>query len=199
MRFINLIFVFVLCAVASNLRSDAPKVPVDIYYEVDCPGCAVLILYTLKDHMENAALANITDLHLYPYGNAKTITRDPPTFVCQHGENECRGNMLELCGMKHYPTTYFPFILCAERIVTVNDEEATRCAEETGLDVNTILSCFNGPEALLLHLECGDATPAHDSVPLLMVNHVIVKDTNSLSKEVCDAYEGVKPEVCKNL
>ena len=44
----------------------------------------------------------MADLHLWPYGNAKetkAVFKDEYKFTCQHGPNECLGNILEACAL----------------------------------------------------------------------------------------------------
>lgn len=53
--------------------------------------------------MKTPDLAEIVDLKVYPYGNARTA-RDG-SISCQHGSNECRGNLIEVilcCVMPSY-------------------------------------------------------------------------------------------------
>jgi hypothetical protein len=48
-------------------------------------------------------------------GNAEidTVTK---TVTCQHGADECAGNLWEMCSISHYPefSVHFPFYYCLE-------------------------------------------------------------------------------------
>ena len=53
-----------------------------------------------------------------PYGNAR---RNGNTFTCQHGNNECLGNMQQACLQAHYPnvSVHLPIIYCQElKVIT---------------------------------------------------------------------------------
>ena len=65
----------------------------------------------------------ITDIELVPYGNAQVITRYPPSFKCQHGEDECYGNIVELCAIKNNPEKWWKFIRCEETIPVFTDND----------------------------------------------------------------------------
>ena len=115
----------------------------------------------------------ITDLDLVPYGNAHVLTRDPPTFRCQHGDEECYGNWVELCAQKYNPANWWNFILCEEASEQFDDEGVKKCAEQAGINAEEILTCAHGTEGPLLHLEAADKTPAdHKWVPWVVVDGV---------------------------
>ena len=140
----------------------------------------------------------ITDLELVPYGNAKVLTRDPPTFKCQHGDKECYGNYVELCSQEHYPEKWWPFILCQETSVDFSDEGVEKCAAAAGMDAEVILSCAKGTEGPALHLIAADKTPAdHKWVPWVVVDGKVMGDSDDFFQMICDAYQGEKPASCK--
>lgn len=57
----------------------------------------------------------MVNISIYPYGNANEKgSAGSYTFTCQHGENECDGNMVETCyinAAKWDQTNFMPFIL----------------------------------------------------------------------------------------
>ena len=139
----------------------------------------------------------ITDLELVPYGNAHVITRDPPTFQCQHGDKECYGNWVELCVQKHFYEQSWNYILCQEDSVDFSDEGIKKCATEAGIDGDVILECAKGTEGPKLHLEAADKTPDHKWVPWVVVDGKLMGEEDNFLKMVCDAYQGEKPASCK--
>ena len=168
-----------------------------LYYEVFCPGCSHLILTEISRLRDIGDIWDITDMEFIPYGNAKIITRDPPTFECQHGEEECYGNMVELCAIKHNPDNWWDFILCEEGDPDFSDEGIRKCAKVGYVDGEEILTCSHGTEGPLLHLEAGDNTPEHKYVPWLLVDGKLMGSGDSLKRMICDAYTGEKPAACK--
>ena len=177
----------------------APKVKASLYYEAYCPGCEYLIKNELKEFHDMPDMMAITDLELVPYGNAHVITRDPPTFQCQHGDKECYGNWVELCGQKHFPEKSWEFILCEETSTDFSDEGIKKCATEAGINADEILECAKGPEGPKLHLEAADKTPDHEWVPWMVIDGKLMGEHDTVLQMVCDAYQGEKPASCKQF
>ena len=175
----------------------AEKVKASLYYESYCPGCEQFITRDLVEFRAMEDMMAITDLELVPYGNAHVITRDPPTFQCQHGDKECYGNYVELCAQKHFSDKWWEFIVCEETSIDFSDEGVTACAEKTGLNAATILECAKGTEGPLLHLEAADKTPSHKWVPWVIVDGKVMGEEDDFLDMVCDAYKGEKPASCK--
>jgi len=76
-------------------------------------------------------------LSSFPYGNAKeTQNADGTwTFTCQHGVNECIGNMYEACAIEHNNSTgtnnvptWWPFFYCMEKSQNAAVESVARAA-----------------------------------------------------------------------
>lgn len=139
----------------------------------------------------------ITNIDFVAYGNAKVLTRDPPTFKCQHGDKECYGNWVELCAQKYNPENWWNYILCQEQSVDFSDEGIKKCAKGAGINAEEILTCAHGPEGPLLHLEAADKTPDHKWVPWVDVDGYIMDEGEDFMKVVCDAYKGEKPASCQ--
>ena len=176
----------------------APKVKASLYYEAYCPGCEEFITGELNEFHNLEDMMAITDLELVPYGNAYVITRDPPTFKCQHGDKECYGNWVELCAQKHFTEQWWQFIVCEEASPDFSDDGIKKCAEEANIDASVILECAKGTEGPLLHLEAADKTPAdHKYVPWVVVDGKVMGESDDFITMVCDAYTGEKPASCK--
>ena len=174
------------------------KVKASLYYESYCPGCEEFITEDLVAFHKKADLMAITDLELVPYGNAHVLTRDPPTFKCQHGDKECYGNFVELCAQKHFSSKWWEFIVCEETSTDFSDEGVTKCAKQTDIDAAVILECAKGTEGPLLHLEAADKTPEdHKWVPWVVVDGKVMGGQDEFQDMVCDAYKGEKPASCK--
>ena len=92
-------------------------------------------------------------------------------FRCQHGDDECYGNWVELCAQKYNPDNWWNFILCEEASEQFIDEGVKKCAEQAGINAEEVLTCAHGTEGPLLHLEAADKTPAdHKWVPWVVVD-----------------------------
>jgi len=138
-----------------------------------------------------------------PYGNAhETQTASGWEFTCQHGEAECQWNLVESCSKNliHCPYKSFEFINCIEKSDqgTNYEDLAKSCATETNVDeIEDILSCYNGEDAIKYEHEIAQATealsPAHTYVPWVVAqgeHNDDVQDavTSNLLKYVCDNY-----------
>ena len=177
---------------------EAEKVKATLYYEVFCPGCRSFIQNDLVEFRKHDDLMAITDLDLVPYGNAHVLTRDPPTFKCQHGDEECYGNWVELCAQKYNPANWWNFILCEEASEQFDDQGVKKCAEQAGINAEEVLTCAHGTEGPLLHLEAADKTPAdHKWVPWVVVDGKVMGEEDEFIDMVCNAYKGEKPASCK--
>ncbi|KAJ8332734.1 hypothetical protein SKAU_G00425230 [Synaphobranchus kaupii] len=70
------------------------SVEVGLYYESLCPGCRLFLTQQLFPTW--SMLQDIMNVQLVPYGNAKeSFDGKKYLFTCQHGEEECLGNMIE--------------------------------------------------------------------------------------------------------
>lgn len=193
------IFFFLLLICFINC---ADKVKLDLYYESFCGGCKYMIIGEMNDLLSYDEMKDIVDLMLYPYGNGHIISRDPIKITCQHGDEECLGNKLEGCAIKHNEgiDNWYPFIYCMEYSGSkmIENDTVLSCAKENGLDGEDILKCAYSLEGDKIHLWNADHTPSdHEYVPWLLINDVLFED-GDLIQAVCDAYNGEKPSLCKS-
>ena len=151
----------------------------------------------LQEFVSTPSLMEITDLEIVPYGKAHIVSENPPTFRCQHGERECYGNKVELCGLAHFPEEGLNMMNCMQAEYNFEDETVTRCAKKSNVDGDVILACAKGDEGNELMLRAGKITPTLSYVPSIMVNGKLHTDPERIINYVCDAYTGEKPAVCK--
>ncbi|NWS12918.1 GILT reductase, partial [Pachyramphus minor] len=195
----------------------AAPVQLSLYYESLCPACREFLVLELFPTwlLLPSEMLNIT---LVPYGNAEERNISGKwDFQCQHGPEECLGNMIEACLMheaKNF-STYFPVIFCLESgsSVTKNLEAHPMCplswqclqiyAPE--LDRGRIAACVQGDTGMALMHQNAQLTkaldPPHQFVPWIVING---KHTDELQAQaeasllglVCSLYQGEKPEAC---
>lgn len=169
----------------------------EVYYESLCQGSQDFILNYLTDIYQDEEISKIVNITLIPYGNAITIARNPPSFVCQNGDVECRGNYIAACAIHLYPNDYLPFITCVEQSLKYTTSDVNRCARLNGLSGSAINNCAESDDALYYHLHYGDITPTHQYVPWIVINNECIGEAVSRAKEViCDAYLGPRPSTC---
>ncbi|XP_056368845.1 gamma-interferon-inducible lysosomal thiol reductase isoform X1 [Oenanthe melanoleuca] len=209
-------------AAACQVQSRCPSLPrpaaapvqLSLYYESLCPACRQFLVLKLFPTwlLLPAEMLNIT---LVPYGNAQERNVSGKwDFRCQHGPEECLGNMMEACLMHEAQnfSTYFPVIFCLESGSSVTKNlEACLQIYAPELDSGRVTACVQGDTGMALMHHNAQATealqPPHQYVPWITVNGPCVppqKHTDELQAQaeasllglVCQLYEGEKPEVC---
>ncbi|RUS87390.1 hypothetical protein EGW08_004844 [Elysia chlorotica] len=183
------------------------KVEFVLYYESLCPDCRQFITEMLYPHYSN--LSSIMNLTLVPYGNAQERkVGDKWVFECQHGEQECIGNLIETCAIALVKdiTKYFPFINCMEKSYKQPEEAAKQCSTSFAVPLEDILKCSKSDFGNKLEHEMAAKTdalePSHQYVPWITVNGVHTEDIqkeaqDNIVKLICDTYKGTKPQICK--
>lgn len=208
-----LILAFLLVAVPTiTLGSPvtASKVGIALYYESMCGGCRQFIRDQFYPTYQKVGA--IMDVTLVPYGNAQeTRYGSQWKFNCQHGPEECVGNLIETCAISILKNTsvYFPFIHCLELSIGYSPlPEAKQCASSLGIDFDPIDKCQSGPEGNALEHAMAQKTdalyPRHQYVPWITLNgkhtdEIQNEATFNLLKLVCDTYLGPKPQACQQI
>lgn len=181
-----------------------PKVKLDLYYESLCPACTTFVTREVSELMAAEGVPEITDITFYPYGNA----RENPdrTFTCQHGPDECKGNMNMACGIYvavNLTATWFPYVYCMEKGNPVRDTE--RCANEAKLSFEKIDACLNDKDLSysIMHghaVKTDSLVPKKQYVPWVVLNDKpLYTDFNAITRKVCQAYTGTKPRGCNRF
>ncbi|KAL2097631.1 hypothetical protein ACEWY4_006838 [Coilia grayii] len=192
------------CVEYNNTSSD--KVAIALYYESLCPGCRQFL--TTQLHPTWVMLRDIMDVQLVPFGNAvESFDGKKYHFTCQHGEEECLGNMIETCVLNSVdPATAFMVIYCMEGSADVVKSGQT-CLElvSPSSKWDSIMTCVKGDQGnKLMHdnaVKTNALKPPHEYVPWVTVNGEHTDDLqdkamNSLFNLVCSLYKGEKPPAC---
>jgi len=170
----------------------------------------------------NSCAADITDFTAFPYGNANEVKNADGTwtFTCQHGVQECYGNMWEGCGIEHYGNDsltpgvpqWWKYFYCMEASGQAGTSSvAQACATNNGLDWNTISTCATttnpaagsstdgNPNMHRYAVDTNNLVPPHQWTPWVVLNGEPLSQAQldmSLITLVCDAYTGTKPSCC---
>jgi len=177
------LFVGVLSAPCQNVK-------VDFYSESYWPGCESYSTNQIQSSL--TTIGDIIDFRAFPYGNAKEVQNPDKTwsFTCQHGVNECIGNMYEGCAIEHYNTvdakhipTWWPFYYCMEKSGNAAETTvASGCAKNNGLDWTVITTCSTttnpakgsdtdgNPYMHNLAVATDSLVPAHQWTPWVVVD-----------------------------
>ncbi|RMF54588.1 hypothetical protein D6745_04765 [Candidatus Woesearchaeota archaeon] len=124
------------------------------------------------------------------------------TFSSLHGEAEVKGDIVQLCAMKYNPDKYMDLITCMNKNARSIPSNWESCAEENGLDVESIRKCYEGDEGKELLSESirkSNAIQARGS-PTMYLNgqpYNSGRDSLSFTRAICNVL-GDHPE-CENL
>ncbi|XP_063311655.1 gamma-interferon-inducible lysosomal thiol reductase isoform X1 [Pelobates fuscus] len=188
-------------------KSSSPAVQVELYYESLCGGCRNFIITQLYPTW--LMLGDIMNITLVPYGNAMEKNDSGKwEFQCQHGPDECLGNMIEACLMYFLKNVddYFTVIFCMEYSGNVSMIfETCLTAFNPALSSKQVRECASGDLGnKLMHqnaLKTGSLKPPHQYVPWIVLNGEHTDDIqnraqNALFNLVCETYTGSKPGAC---
>jgi len=189
-----------------EVKVSAPRVNVSFYYEALCPGCREVWLSQLWPTFQALASSGIVNFEFVPYGNAQEQPYGSSWyFTCQHGPNECVGNIIETCAI-HYnpdPAKIIPFLHCMENYGPTATN-GPYCAGIAKIDWNTIQTCSNADEGKQLEHQMAVKTeqlnPPHQYVPWLTLNgYPSTALSSNMLATICNAYTGTKPSACSTI
>lgn len=136
---------------------------------------------------------------MHIFGKASIVSRDPPSFRCQFGEDGCKGNKALLCIYNHSPSfaDAIRVMECLYEVRYYTDASLRMCYEKFRLDGADARECFGGSEADQLLLEAGDQTPRLRWVPSFHDGESMRVDTRNLIQYICSRIGDNAPEVCE--
>jgi len=197
-------------------------VNIDVYYETRCKGCLLFMNQTLEPLWRSAMKQHI-NITMYTFGNGQMVPTvnisegyrffHPETTgkgfdnveICQHGPDECFGNLVEVCAnhVADHKDKYMEFVFCmtAKTIEGLGAENAAyTCLGVAGVDPDKVKNCMTTPQGHLLTAEFAKLTDIQKDkaqkdpmigTPWVMVggahveNEVLINGT-LLSKAVCN-------------
>jgi len=179
-------------------------VKVSIFYETLCPACLYFFSHEMKTLVDTHSIMDAAELEFVPYGNAVT---NGGTVTCQHGIKECELNMLHACAIKNMPAKETPaWVQCAMGVGAVGNKQPKDVLDSCkASNADKIWSCYGGgsnQEAINLHLEHGKRTASagQQYTPYMLLNDQHSKEAeNDISRAICGAIQGTKPEGCRSL
>lgn len=202
--FLTIILILSVYAQASD------KIKLDVNFESLCPGCGQFITTNLAPALDKGLL-DMVEVTLVPFGNAsETKQGDKWAFTCQHGQEECDGNAVENCVLKHVTDamTKLKANVCIEQIANIQGKgfpaAIDTCSKQYKFDAAAVTACSQGDEGNALTHAAAQATPSdHQYVPWVVVDgvHPGQTDENSILDDVfawaCNNYKGSnKPTAC---
>ncbi|XP_060089402.1 gamma-interferon-inducible lysosomal thiol reductase [Heteronotia binoei] len=185
-----------------------PPVSVELYYESLCPACRGFL--SLQLFPTWVMLNEILNVTLVPYGNAQeTKTEGKWHFDCQHGEEECQGNMMEACliHLLEDVNLFFPVIFCMESgSQVVGNLLPCLKVYAPELSMDNVTACVKGDLGNQLMHQNAQRTealkPQHQYVPWIVINGEHTEKLQAVAMEalftlVCTLYKGELPSACQ--
>ena len=156
-----------------------PKI--EVYIESLCPDCVNFITKSFKDFYEKVKNPNLIELDFIPFGNAHEVfntSTNKYDFTCQHGENECYGNLIETCAIqiqgrvKSYET-----ILCIESNIQSYSKDFDKtlefCLSKEQNILKEIKDCLDSDLGNFYQHQMAQKTDVnHKHVPWIVVNGI---------------------------
>lgn len=201
-----LLFVLLGSLNAKSVLTTSKPPLLSLYYESLCPGCHAFITTQLVPTYEK--LDSLIDIELVPYGNAMEVNG---TIECQHGPNECYGNVVQACLLAENggdAKQSLTFITCMIEQPNSDDthSSAKKCATDLRLDWSSLSNCANGPEGARLiaanKAKTDALQPAHQYVPWILIDGVHTEDLENkclanLLGYLCKNYLSKNQPECK--
>ncbi len=168
----------------------------DFYVMSQCPfglqveNAIAPVLETLGDSVDFNLYFIVTD-------------NEDGTFRSLHGEPEVQGNIVQLCAIEYEPESYMDLIVCMNENVQGIPDNWETCAEDLGLDVDSIKECYEGDEGTDLLKESIVATNLVGATgsPTIYLNGERYSGGRSemdFTRAICNALDN-GPTACQEL
>lgn len=194
----------VLAASLLVCKAGSGPVDVSVYYESMCPDSELFVQQQLLPTYTE--LKDYINVELIPYGNAHySGERHNYQFTCQHGPEECYGNMVQTCFIYLVNNTesQIKFVNCAFNSPT-QKKSLDRCIDSKDLR-RQVKKCVTGKLGNDLQYEMAKKTdslqPPHTFIPWITINgngsrELTDKACDDLTSLICNELTEEKPAVC---
>ena len=155
--------------------------------------------------IQTPGLLDILDFQYVAYGNAQWNGGD---VKCQHGANECFGNIAENCVANvtaYNPVAYLPVVQCIEsNVQQITQAVVDACCKKNNVDSAKVNACMSGPLGKVLEKRAYELTPPkHQWVPWVVrpngTTFGMPITTPDIIKAACDFWKGKKPACCTQV
>ena len=164
-----------------SLSQEQKYVPkITIYVESLCPFCLQLITTVYKEFRDTVTKPNLAEVEFITFGNAKEVYNTETKkyeFTCQHGENECYGNLVETCAIQTLGKVQgYDTLICIESNIVsfgINFDKALEfCLQNDQENLELVKECVTSDLGNLYQHEMAQKTGNHSWVPWVMVDGV---------------------------
>ena len=171
---------FILLSLITLTKQDEDVPKVTVYVESLCPDCVEFITGSFKTFHEKVTKENVVDVEFIPFGNAKESYNNKTRkydFTCQHGDNECYGNLIETCAINIMgkQNSYDTIICIEENISSYSknfDKTLEYCLKNDQDNLSLIKECVTSDVGNTYEHIMALKTGEHNWVPWIMVDGV---------------------------
>ena len=166
-------------------QKQIPKIT--IYMESLCPYCIEFITTSIKEFYTKVTKPNVAYIEIIPYGNAQEtydLTTNKYSFTCQHGDNECYGNLISTCSLNVLGRVngQLNIICLLENIYNFNrnfDSTLEYCLSSEPEILQEIKDCVISDMGNIYQHQMAQKTGDHKGVPWILVDGVYDEDANN--------------------
>ncbi len=145
-------------------------------------------------------LGKAVDFKVYFIGDEAT----PGQLTSMHGDNEIKGDLLQVCTMKNAPDKWMDVIICMNKNARDIPTNFDACATEVKADGAKIHACADGDEGKALlsaSFKVSKDKGARGSPTMFLAGAKYEggRTENDFIRAICGKFATAKPEVCKNI
>ena len=183
---IFLFIFFIFNSFLINYIQSQKTIPkITIYMESLCPYCIQFITTSIKEFYTKVTKPNLAYIEIIPYGNAKEVydsSTNKYSFTCQHGDNECYGNLISTCSLNVLGRIngQLNIICLLENIYNFNrnfDLTLEYCLSSQPDILQEIKDCVKSDIGNIYQRQMAQKTGDHLGVPWILVDGVYDDDT----------------------
>lgn len=182
---------------SAKQEAAASKVKMEMYVMSQCPF-GVEAEEALRPALEK--LGPHVDFRLHFIGTAN----EDGSFSSLHGEPEVRGDIVQLCAIKHHPDKYWNLIGCMNKTPRDIPGNWESCARDGGLDVEALRTCLEGEEGKQL-LRASFEESSKKGVRGSPTIHIGGSEyrgnrtETSFLRAICEKFESDAPKLCAEI
>jgi len=172
------------------------KVTVELFVMSKCPFCPQVE----KDLESVARVMGDAVVFSLDFVGAEREGR----LTALHGEDEVKGNLIQICAKRHHPDNYMRLIHCMNENQRSIPQGWEQCANRAGVSIEAIQACAEGEEGRNLLRDSYQRSKAKKAVgtPTILINGESYRGTRgeqAYLRVICAAFSGRKPQVCKTV
>ena len=169
----------------ASIYSAVPQI--DVYVESLCPDCVDFIEGSFAEFYKYENNEQLGIVNFIPFGNAEekwNESKQKWEFTCQHGENECYGNLIETCAINVLGRVEsYEVIMCIEKYISSMGKDFDKTLQKCVTDktkLTNIQTCVTSDIGNEYQHEMAQKTGDHSYVPWILVDGV--HDTTAENK-----------------